>query len=185
MNQLHDLINLLSAERIPVARLWRELGITRADLGELITRHRTELAEAGVHLHVATTSQASAPRLHIAIDGRRYATISRPAGRASAAARYISSYLDSMSAIPSELIEIRADIDARLAEAQADQAEAQAEQAQAEHVTYRQEYVKCGKPTCTKCSDGPGHGPYWYAYRREGGKLKKKYLGKNAPNIAQ
>jgi hypothetical protein len=180
MSTLTDLIDTLTAERIPVARLWHELGITRAELGELIKRHRTELAEAGVMLHVATTSQASAPRLHIETDGQRVASLSRPAGRASAAARYISKYLDSMSAIPSELIEIRADIDARLAEAQADQTEAQAE-----HVTYRQEYVKCGKPTCTKCSDGPGHGPYWYAYRREGGKLKKKYLGKNAPNIAQ
>lgn len=181
MSTLTDLIDTLTAERIPVARLWRELGITRADLGELIKRHRTELAEAGVMLHVATTSQASAPRLHIETDGQRVASLSRPAGRASAAARYISSYLDSMCAIPSELIEIRANIDARLAEAQADQGEAQAEQAQAEHITYRQEYVKCGKPTCTKCSEGPGHGPYWYAYRREAGKLKKQYIGKNRP----
>lgn len=49
------------------------------------------------------------------------------------------------------------------------------------HVTYRQEYVRCGKPTCQQCSDGPGHGPYWYGYWREGGRLRKKYFGKEKP----
>jgi hypothetical protein len=45
------------------------------------------------------------------------------------------------------------------------------------HYTYRREYVKCGKKGCS-CAKGKGHGPYWYAYWREGKKLKKKYLGK-------
>jgi hypothetical protein len=45
------------------------------------------------------------------------------------------------------------------------------------HYTYRREYVKCGKQGCS-CAKGKGHGPYWYAYWREGKKLKKKYLGK-------
>jgi len=44
--------------------------------------------------------------------------------------------------------------------------------------TYRQEYVRCGKPTCTRCTTGPGHGPYHYAYWREQGQLHKRYLGK-------
>jgi len=44
------------------------------------------------------------------------------------------------------------------------------------HYTYRREYVKCGKQGCS-CAKGKGHGPYWYAYWREGKKLKKKYLG--------
>jgi hypothetical protein len=44
-------------------------------------------------------------------------------------------------------------------------------------LTYRREYVKCGKKGCS-CATGKGHGPYWYAYWREGKKLKKKYLGK-------
>jgi hypothetical protein len=47
--------------------------------------------------------------------------------------------------------------------------------------TYRQEKVRCNKPTCTRCVDGPGHGPYWYAYWREDGKLRKQYLGKREP----
>ena len=40
-------------------------------------------------------------------------------------------------------------------------------------VTYRQEYVT--KKSGTKC------GPYWYAYHKEGGKLRKRYIGKKLP----
>lgn len=45
------------------------------------------------------------------------------------------------------------------------------------HETFRQEHVKCGRKGCKKCP----HGPYWYAYHREGGKLKKRYVGKDLP----
>jgi hypothetical protein len=44
-------------------------------------------------------------------------------------------------------------------------------------VTYRLEMVKCGKPGCRSCP----HGPYWYAYFREGKRLRSRYLGKEAP----
>jgi hypothetical protein len=47
--------------------------------------------------------------------------------------------------------------------------------------TYRQEYTKCNKPSCKRCSESQGHGPYWYSYQREGGKLKKTYIGKQLP----
>ncbi len=40
-------------------------------------------------------------------------------------------------------------------------------------ITYRREEVRCGKATCTRCP----HGPYWYAYWREDGKLRSRYLG--------
>ena len=40
-------------------------------------------------------------------------------------------------------------------------------------VSYRLEEVKCGKPNCTRCP----HGPYWYAYWREDGRVRSKYLG--------
>ncbi len=46
------------------------------------------------------------------------------------------------------------------------------------HETYRLEYIRCSKPACKRCADGQGHGPYWYAYRREHGKVKKRYIGK-------
>ena len=44
-------------------------------------------------------------------------------------------------------------------------------------VTYRLETVSCGKQSCTRCP----HGPYWYAYYREGGKLRSRYIGKESP----
>jgi hypothetical protein len=44
-------------------------------------------------------------------------------------------------------------------------------------VTYRQERVRCGKQSCTRCP----HGPYWYAYWREGGRLRSRYIGKQLP----
>jgi len=44
-------------------------------------------------------------------------------------------------------------------------------------MTYRREKVKCGKKGC-KCERGELHGPYWYRYYREGGKLKSVYIGK-------
>jgi hypothetical protein len=40
--------------------------------------------------------------------------------------------------------------------------------------TIREEYVKCGKPYCYRCK----HGPYYYGYWKENGKLKKKYIGR-------
>lgn len=44
-------------------------------------------------------------------------------------------------------------------------------------VTYRLEQVRCGKPSCKSCP----HGPYWYAYYREGGRLKSRYVGRELP----
>jgi len=41
-------------------------------------------------------------------------------------------------------------------------------------VKLRQQSVKCGKATCTRCP----HGPYWYAYWWEDGKRRSRYLGK-------
>jgi len=45
-------------------------------------------------------------------------------------------------------------------------------------VTYRQERVRCGRENCTRCP----HGPYWYAYWREGGRLRSRYIGKEMPD---
>lgn len=41
-------------------------------------------------------------------------------------------------------------------------------------VSYRLEPVNCGKPGCSRCP----HGPYWYAYWREGGRVRSKYIGR-------
>jgi hypothetical protein len=50
-------------------------------------------------------------------------------------------------------------------------------QGSAAKVTYRQESVRCGKNGCTRCP----HGPYWYAYWREDGRLRSRYIGKTLP----
>jgi hypothetical protein len=42
------------------------------------------------------------------------------------------------------------------------------------NATIEKQYVKCGKPQCQK-----KHGPYLYAYWKEGNKTKSKYIGKN------
>lgn len=44
----------------------------------------------------------------------------------------------------------------------------------APEVRLRRQMVKCGKRACTRCP----HGPYWYAYWREDGKRRSRYLGK-------
>ncbi len=41
-------------------------------------------------------------------------------------------------------------------------------------VSLRQQMVKCGRDSCTTCP----HGPYWYAYWREDGKRRSKYVGR-------
>lgn len=45
-------------------------------------------------------------------------------------------------------------------------------------VTYRRESVRCGKRGCKTCP----HGPYWYAYYREDGKQRSRYIGKELPD---
>lgn len=46
------------------------------------------------------------------------------------------------------------------------------------HITYQLQYRKCNKPHCITCHSGQRHGPYTYAYWRENGRLKSKYIGK-------
>src|SRR5262245_38482601 len=49
--------------------------------------------------------------------------------------------------------------------------------------TYRLEKVRCGKETCKKCEQGPGHGPYWYAYWSVNGRTRKQYIGKELKEV--
>jgi hypothetical protein len=52
---------------------------------------------------------------------------------------------------------------------------------ESDHVTYRLEKVRCGKPECSSCP----HGPYWYAYFREGGRLHSRYIGPELPEAVR
>lgn len=44
----------------------------------------------------------------------------------------------------------------------------------APQVSLRRQWVRCGKDSCTRCP----HGPYWYAYWREDGRRRSRYVGK-------
>lgn len=44
-------------------------------------------------------------------------------------------------------------------------------------LSYRQEHVRCGKESCRSCP----HGPYWYAYWKEDGRTRKRYVGRHLP----
>lgn len=43
-------------------------------------------------------------------------------------------------------------------------------------VTYRTQSVRCGKD-CASCP----HGPYWYAFWKEGGRSRSQYIGNVLP----
>lgn len=46
-------------------------------------------------------------------------------------------------------------------------------------ITYQTQYRKCGKPRCRTCKNGPGHGPYVYAFwTGDDKKLHSGYVGK-------
>ncbi len=84
-----------------------------------------------------------------------------------------------------QLEELRA-IDARLQQALADRRSGQnggpiRAEKQVGSLTFRYETVRCGKENCTRCP----HGPYWYAYWKEGGRTRSRYIGKNLPKLAK
>jgi hypothetical protein len=47
---------------------------------------------------------------------------------------------------------------------------------------YQLERVRCGKERCRRCGSGDGHGPYWYAYRRQGTRTARAYRGRAIPD---
>lgn len=49
---------------------------------------------------------------------------------------------------------------------------------------YQLERVRCGKAGC-KCAgkNGELHGPYWYAYWRDDGRLRSRYVGKQLRRV--
>lgn len=50
------------------------------------------------------------------------------------------------------------------------------------HITYARQFRRCGKAGCSACRQSRrGHGPYWYAYWREGRRVHTRYLGRDLP----
>ena len=41
--------------------------------------------------------------------------------------------------------------------------------------TLHEQFVRCGRPGC-RCADGRLHGPYFYRFWREAGRLRKAYV---------
>jgi hypothetical protein len=73
---VESVLTALSTEREPVRFLWARLGCTRAEFQQVIRENYNDLVIAGMRLYIATTSQASALRLQIDVDGIRYSHIS-------------------------------------------------------------------------------------------------------------
>lgn len=53
-------------------------------------------------------------------------------------------------------------------------------EAQIGSITFRSETVRCGKKNCSRCP----HGPYWYAYWKENGRTRSRYIGRTLPTAA-
>lgn len=53
--------------------------------------------------------------------------------------------------------------------------------AQIGSITFRYETVRCGKDNCSRCP----HGPYWYAYWKENGRTRSRYIGRTLPAPAR
>lgn len=47
-------------------------------------------------------------------------------------------------------------------------------------ITYEQRSTLCGKPGCAKL-----HGPYWYAYWSDGGKVRTVYIGREFRTVEE
>lgn len=60
------------------------------------------------------------------------------------------------------------------------------QQAATEHVpsvSYQLQFRKCGNKNCQCRRKNIEHGPYWYAFWREGDKNKSQYIGKDMSKL--
>jgi|GEM_PF-1523907 hypothetical protein len=190
---LASLIDVLAYERQPIRHIWQALGCQRRELAALLTQHRDQLHRVGIRLHGATKEERSGGTTrYIEVQGVSYAAISRtvpvefagvvmpvlPEGFAG----YILARIVRGTADVVELVAIRDGVQSLIDQAasshieQRDERTAsgeihQRDERTAPHLTYRLEKIGKNKS-----------GPYWYAYWREDGKLRKKYIGKERPD---
>lgn len=78
-----------------------------------------------------------------------------------------------------ELLELRFDLEARIEELRESKDSAASQGVEKEAIrTVREEWKRCGKPSC-KCKTGEElHGPYVYEYWKEEGRTRSRYIGK-------
>ena len=175
---LAALIDVLAYERQPIRHIWQALGCQRRELAALLTQHCDQLHRVGIRLHGATKEERSGGTTrYIEVRGVSYAAISRtvpvefsgvvmpvlPEGFAG----YILARIVRGTADVAELVAIRDGVQSLIDQAASGEIH-QRDERPAPHLTYRLE--KIGKSKS---------GPYWYAYWREDGKLRKKYIGKD------
>lgn len=67
----------------------------------------------------------------------------------------------------------------RIVDEQAHHIADQTECCKEEGVSYSRRITHCGKPSCRRCREGRGHGPYWYASKSVRGRTVTVYLGKD------
>ncbi len=137
------------------------------------TAQKPTLAEIGISKKQSSRAQKLALLEYFAI-------LRRTKGRAVDVDRLIEQ-LDTLTV--AELRRVKAAVD-RIAATHDAWQQLQTSTEPPADVTYFQDWVKCGKPSCRTCQEGQGHGPYWYAYWTENGKTKKKYIGKQQPSGA-
>ena len=77
-----------------------------------------------------------------------------------------------------ELLELRFDLEERVEKLKKKASKAKKKVATEPKTTVREEWKKCGKPTCQCQNEGNLHGPYLYEYWKEGQRTRSRYLGK-------
>ena len=158
---LLDHLAMMRPNRVPVGAMWRLVGMTRGAFGAFVEANRDALARAGVVLHAATVSQVG-PRLSVQVDGRYIASLSLPEAE-TVALRTIRK-LVSVLTLP-ELVALQS----HLADAVA--LHTPAPEPTEGRETFHRQRVK-GRT-------------YWYAFRRENGRLHKRYVGRVHPETGE
>jgi hypothetical protein len=76
-----------------------------------------------------------------------------------------------------ELLELRFDLEERIEQLR-EQSSADVSAPSEPTITVREEWRKCGKPSCRCQISGELHGPYIYEYWKAAGRTHSRYVGK-------
>ena len=77
-----------------------------------------------------------------------------------------------------ELLDLRFDLEERIESLKQEISASTNDQEKERKTTIREEYKRCGKPSCRCNTEGELHGPYLYEYWKEDGRTRSRYIGK-------
>jgi hypothetical protein len=78
-----------------------------------------------------------------------------------------------------ELLDLRFDLEEKIEQLRSEGKSTGSAVAEKEPtVTVREEWKRCGKPSCRCNTEGELHGPYIYEYWKEDGRTRSRYIGK-------